>query len=627
MDSRTAGGAGGDEVGGISRTSHDVSDPTQAEEQLRFQGQLLDAVGEAIIAMDPAGTIVYWGTGAERLYGWKAHEARGRAIIEVIPGLPMPDTAEAYDVTGRFTGVGPSRCVMELARRDGSTLTAEITHTPVLDDAGRLVALIATSADVSVREKASAELERAHRTTAEALTLLATLQAEAPVGFAFVDRDLRFVRLNHELAAIIGAPIEEVVGRTVVEMVPPALWEELEPVYRHVFATGEAVRDQPLTGTVAISGHVRELLASHYAVRVGDEVIGVGVVVCDVTDRVRAEGFRSAVMSQVVDGVYTQDREGRLMYMNRAASKMLGWTEAELRGKSMHETVHFQNCDGTPVGVADCALLREGPRGRLEQSAGEAFTRKDGSVFPVAYSAVPLRTGATVEGVAVVFRDVSEPGLSPNVIRVLIVDSDRTTGESFRALLDRHEGIDVAGVATTSASAVEAARRLTPDVALVNVKLPDLDGLATTMTIRADTPSLRVILMTEQHDETMAIAGIEAGCAGVLDKSRAWVELISAVRAAYHGETIISQEELQQVLSKLRGGNPAGRATHLTDREEEVLACMREGLSNAMVAQRLGVTPNTVRNHVQRILYKLNVHTRLEAVVLTSREGLQHGHR
>ena len=91
----------------------------------------------------------------------------------------------------------------------------------------------------------------------------------------------------------------------------------------------------------------------------------------------------------------------------------------------------------------------------------------------MAYSAVPLRTGSTVEGVAVVFRDVSEPGSSPNVIRVLIVDSDRTTTESFQALLDRHEGIDVVGVATTSASAVEAAERLQPDVVLVNVELPD----------------------------------------------------------------------------------------------------------------------------------------------------------
>jgi DNA-binding NarL/FixJ family response regulator len=241
----------------------------------------------------------------------------------------------------------------------------------------------------------------------------------------------------------------------------------------------------------------------------------------------------------------------------------------------------------------------------------------------VAYSAVPLRIGSTAEGVAVVFRDVSEPGASPNVIRVIIADSDRNATASFRVLLDRHEGIDVVAVATTSASAVESAERLKPDVMLVNVELPDRDGLATTVAIKANAPSTKVILMSETRDESIAIAGIEAGCAGVLDKSRAWVELVSAVRAAFHGETIISQEELQRVVSKARGVD--GRAARLTEREEQVLACMRQGSSNAQVAERLGVSANTVRNHVQRILYKLNVHSKLEAIVLTSRVGLRHG--
>lgn len=482
-----------------------------------------------------------------------------------------------------------------------------------------------TSCDVSEGDGPDEELDRAHRTTAEALTLLATLQAEAPVGFAFVDRDLCFVRLNQELASIIGTPIEATLGRRVEEMVLPSLWEQLEPVYRHVLATGEAVRDQPLSEPPGMRARGRELLASHYPVRIGDEIIGVGVVVHDITDRLRAEGFRSAVMGQMAEGVYTQDCFGRLMYMNRAASRMLGWNEAELRGKDMHNVVHFQRSDGTRIGADECTLRTEGPSGQLEQSAGEVFTRKDGTTFQVAYSAVPLRTGSTVQGVAVVFRDISGTGSSESVIRVLIVDNDRPTTESFQALLDRHEGIEVVGVATTSASAVRSSERLSPDVVLVNDQLPDLDGLATASSIKATAPSTKVILMTPTHDETVAVAIVDAGCAGVLDKSRAWVELVSAVRAAYHGETIISQEELRRVLSKVRGGSPSGRATYLTDREEEVLACMREGLSNAMVAERLGLSPNTVRNHVQRILNKLHVHSKLEAVVLTSREGLRDG--
>ena len=623
-------GASG-EVVAMHGTAQDVTERKLSEDHLRFQADLLDAVGEAVIATDLTGTVIYWGPGAEELYGWKAKEAEGSAITDLIP--PVDASYEVAHVVGHLSQGKPWAGIMRLRRRDGSTVTVQGKRTPVLDAGGRLLGMIGISSDVTAREEAHAELDRAHRTTAEALTLLATLQAEAPVGFGFVDRDFRCVRLNHELASIIGEPMEELIGRKVPDVVAPDLWEGLEPVLRHVLATGEALCNRPLIrrrgnrsliGGQGNDGELREWLISHYPVRVDDEIVGIGVIVHDITDRTRSEGFRSAVMSQVVDGVYTQDCQGLLTYMNSAASKLLGWTESELRGKRMHDVVHFQTADGTRVPVADCALLNDGPRRQLKRNAGDFFTRKDGSTFPVAYSAVPLRVGSTAEGVAVVFRDVSDPGASPNVIRVILADSDRTATASFRALLDRHEGIDVVAVATTSASAVESAERLKPDVVLVSVELADLDGLATTVAIKANDPSVKVILMSEKHDESVAVAGIEAGCAGVLDKSRAWVELVSAVRAAFHGETIISQEELQRVLSKARGDD-AGRVTKLTKREEQVLACMREGCSNAQVAERLGVTANTVRNHVQRILYKLNVHSKLEAIVLASRADLRQG--
>ena len=610
------------EVVGIHGTAQDVTGRKLVGERLRLQADLLDAVGEAVIATDLAGSIIYWGPGSEHLYGWEAKEALGRSITDMIP--TVHGSYDGADVMGRRDRGERWAGTMELRRRDGSAFLAEIGRTPVLDGGGRLVALIGTSSDVTAREELNARLVTAHREAEESLTLLDTLQSEAPVGFAFVDRDVRLVRINPEFASFIGARAEEMVGQRLADVLPSAWWDELSPICRHVFDSGEAVTDQRLSSPLGAGIPRREITTSHYPIRIEDEIIGIGVVVNDITERVRAEGFRSAVMSQVVDGVYTLDVYGHLLYMNKAASKMLGWTEKELRGCDMHEAVDFQRSDGTRVSARDRAFLGEGSPGHLERSAGESFTRKDGSTFSVAYSSVPLRTGTTVEGVVVVFRDVSEPGSSPNLIRVLIVDSDRIASASFQALLDRHEGIDVVAVATTSASAVASAERLTPDVVLVNLDLPDLDGLATALLIKTHDPYVKAILMSEKHDDATAIACIEVGCAGVLDKSRAWVELVSAVRAAYHGETIISQEELQRVLSKVRGG-AAGRATHLTDREEQVLACMREGLSNAQVADRLGVTPNTVRNHVQRILYKLNVHSKLEAVVLTSREGLQQG--
>jgi PAS domain S-box-containing protein len=613
------------QAGGVLRihgTAQDVTERKRAEGQLRFQAHLLDAVGEAVIATDLDGTVIYWGPGAEELYGWRAQEAQGRQIMDMIPAIE--GSYDAAEVMGRRERGQRWVGTMPLARRDGSTFVAEITRTAVLDDQDRVVALIGTSSDVSEREKAIGDLERAHRSAEEALTLLSSLQAEAPVGFGFVDRELRLVRLNHAMASILGAPMEELVGTQISESLPPALWEQMAPVYHHVLAGGGAVRDRRVIEAQGTS-HTREITTSHYPVHVGGEIIGVGAVIYDVTERIRAESFRSAVMSEVSEGVFTLDRDGRLMFLNSAASKMLGWTERELRGRYMQQVVNLQTPEGAlPSGIARAFLAPEGPD-RVEQFDGEVFTRKDGSTFPVAYSAVPLRIGAAVEGVVVVFRDVSAPGSSPNVIRVLIVDADGTAARSFTALLDRHEGIEVVGAFSTSDAALAAVERLRPAVVLVNFELAESDGLRTATMIRHADPSTNVIIMTATYDDAIALASIEAGCAGLLDKSRAWVELVSAVRAAYHGETIISQDELQRVLTKVRGGGHAGRHTQLTDREEEVLGCIREGLSNTQIAERLGVAPNTIRNHVQRILFKLNVHSKLEAVVLTSREGLQQG--
>jgi len=574
----------------------------------------------------PDGRVEYINQQGNEYTGWPPGVAYARAWLEVV----HPEDAAGADRAWRDASRMGAPYIAEyrIRRADGAYRWHVSRALPLRDAAGQIVRWIGTATDNHDHKTTEAGLREAHRTAAEALTLLATLQAEAPVGFGFVDRNPCLVRLNKELASMTGAPAEELVGRPVAEAVPE-LWEQLEPVFLHVLATGEAVRNMPVAHRPAGTGG-REGLASYYPVRIGNKIIGVGLLVFDVTDRLKlatalheltraedcrsAEEFRSAVMSEVAEGVYTQDGAGRLMYMNSAASRMLGWAESEVCGKPMHEVAHFQTADG--------ALPADDSAPRLEGAGGGVFTRRDGSTFAVAYSAVPLHTGSTDAGHAVIFRDASAPGRSPNVIRVLIADSDKSTTRSFQALLDRHEGIEVVAVSPTSASAMWEAERLRPDVALVNFDLPDLDGVTTARRMKAAARSCSVILMTDRYDDDVALASIEAGCAGVLDKGRAWVELVSAVRAAFHGETTISQHELQRVVSKVRGGGHPGRATDLTDREEGVLACMRDGLSNAEVAQRLGITPNTVRNHVQRILFKLNVHSKLEAVVVTSREGL-----
>ncbi|MEV1286330.1 PAS domain S-box protein [Micromonospora sp. NPDC049679] len=295
-----------------------------------------------------------------------------------------------------------------LRRADGEYRWHCFRSLPVRRGDGPIVSWIGTATDIEDQKALEESLRRSERQTAETLTLLETLQSAAPIGFGFVDREFRVVRSNEILASIgTGSPAEQL-GRPLAEVIPE-LWPRVESTYRRVLDTGEAVRNLHIT---APSGRdpdrVHSWLGSYYPVRLDGEIIGVGLVVVDITERTAAEEFRSVVMENMAEGLYTIDDEGRLTSLNRAASKMLGWEESELEGRDMHAAVHFQRFDGTPMPSNECGLLKVRAEGRPVSVAAEAFTRKDGSVFPVSYSAAPLRIGSTFRGAVIVFRDITD---------------------------------------------------------------------------------------------------------------------------------------------------------------------------------------------------------------------------
>ena len=225
------------------------------------------------------------------------------------------------------------------------------------------------------------ELSEAERRTSETLTLMETLQSAAPVGFAFVDRDFRIVRMNEKLAEVNGSPLQEQIGRTVAEVVPD-VWRQMEHVYRGVLETGEAAMNLEVARQRSGEEGSRFWLASYYPVRAEQEIIGVGVIVTDITERQEAEHFRAAVMDTMVEGLYVLDGEGRLRFMNSAASKILGWSEEELRGKPMHAAIHYQRADGSPHPERECELLKVRTEARPVRVSHDAFTRKDGTIVP-----------------------------------------------------------------------------------------------------------------------------------------------------------------------------------------------------------------------------------------------------
>ena len=276
---------------------------------------------------------------------------------------------------------------------------------PVLGEDGSVIGASTIAHDLSDYVENLKTLQESDRRAAEALSTLETLQSTAPVGLGFVDREFRLVHLNEMLAAVNGSTVQDQIGKTVAEVVP-AIWPQVEALYRKVLEDGATILNVEVSGEIAAEpGRQHHWLASYYPVHLDTEIIGVGLVVVDVTDRRDAEEFRSIVMDHMAEGLVTLDCDGQITYANAAATKMLGWTEAELHGKNMHALVHFQREDGTPILESECELVRT--RTRNVRMDNEVFTCKNGSRLPVALSATPILSGGTGQGVVLVFRDVT----------------------------------------------------------------------------------------------------------------------------------------------------------------------------------------------------------------------------
>ena len=208
-------------------------------------------------------------------------------------------------------------------------------------------------------------------------------------------------------------------------------------------------------------------------------------------------------------------------------------------------------------------------------------------------------------------------------IRVVLVDDHDMVAESFRRILATTADIAVLAVAGTTAGAVEAARVHRPDVIVMDHHLPDGRGSVAAMRILAELPDVRIVMLTGTDDPDALAEALAAGCVGYFEKTSAFDELPAAIRAAAAGGAVISPRHLVRLRQRDRTPTPPG--TPLTPREREVLLLVAEALPNAAIAERLSLSVNTVRTHVQVILEKLGAHSKLEAVMVARRRGLLDG--
>ncbi|MEU8234235.1 PAS domain-containing protein [Actinoplanes sp. NPDC048967] len=326
------------------------------------------------------------------------------------PGEPWsslvhPEDLAAVESTVAAADATPYELECRLERVDGSFGRHSVRFTPV--DA-RPGSWIATGTDVEERAALREELTGTRRCVTETLSLLEALEAAAPAGFGFVDSGSRLIRVNETLAAMGSGPRAEQLGRPVHEVLP-GVWPQIEANYRRAWQTEKAIVGTMVTAPSPGEADVpRAWLAGCYPVRVEDRMMGVGLVLVDVTEREQAQAFRSVIMDDMAEGLYTVDGDGKLTSMNRAASEMLGWAEKDLLGLSVHATVHAVPWHGTPQPESECPLRHIRTAGQAVQTVDETFVRRDGTTFGVACSVAPLETGGGQPGAVVTFRDMTE---------------------------------------------------------------------------------------------------------------------------------------------------------------------------------------------------------------------------
>ncbi|MEV0643355.1 response regulator transcription factor [Streptomyces sp. NPDC050619] len=216
-------------------------------------------------------------------------------------------------------------------------------------------------------------------------------------------------------------------------------------------------------------------------------------------------------------------------------------------------------------------------------------------------------------------------------IRVLLADDQALVRTSFRMLIESEPDLDVVGEAATGEEAVRLARSTRADVVLMDIRMPDMDGLAATRAISADEDlaGVRVLILTTFEADEYVFQALRAGASGFLGKSVELSDLLDAIRLVARGDTLLSPKATKALIAHYlstpdRTSIPAPELTSLTERERQVLVLVAAGLSNDAIAEQLHVSPWTAKTHVNRIMTKLGVRDRAQLVVIAYQTGHAH---
>lgn len=211
------------------------------------------------------------------------------------------------------------------------------------------------------------------------------------------------------------------------------------------------------------------------------------------------------------------------------------------------------------------------------------------------------------------------------IIRVAVVDDQRLFTKGISGLVDMLPGVEAVGVAYNGEEAVALCRKEEPDVVLMDISMPKMDGISATREIKDLLPQTAVIILTGHEEDEHVFEGIKAGAQGYLLKDAELEDLSRAIRTVHAGDTIIAPELAQKMLSTFEDSGRSGRSElmpPLTDRELEVIRALARGMSDRQIAGALSISEKTVRNHTSNIYRKLHIFDRTQAVIYAVREGV-----
>jgi len=376
-----------------------------------FVSTVLDTVGALVAVFDPAGRIVRFNRACETISGYDFATLQGRYAWDKL--IPRPEIPEAIETFERLrSGHFPAAFENQWLSRDGSVHRIAWSATALADSQGQIAFIIATGIDVTTQRAAEATLRESEARYRQLI--------EGSLGMVCT-HDLRgtLLTINTHGAETIGRTVEEMTSHNLVEFIAPEKRFQLPGYLKKIGETGEA---QGLLHLSHADGEIRVVAYRNKLIVVPGRapyVLGFGV---DISEQVRAEGRlrtltrqSDSILASVGDGIYGVDLDGRVTFVNAAATQMLGYKQDEMLGEVMHNLIHHTRADGTPYDSADSPIRKSLTNFDTVRVSNEIFWRKDGTSFPVEYVARPQidsqssdSEGLKPLGVVVAFTDTTE---------------------------------------------------------------------------------------------------------------------------------------------------------------------------------------------------------------------------